>query len=348
MKGNQPPNLVRAIIPLAIGLMVVGWLVFRAVGEQGGWSSLQGSLATTGWPWALAGLFGLVFIRDLGYVLRLKWLSAGSLTWRQAIETTVLWEFASATTPGIVGGGAVAIWGLHRQGMTSGRSTALVFSTALLDELFYVLAVPPLLLALGAAAAPEDFDSTIGWGFFWTGWGLMLALAALIGFGLFLAPDTTQRTIRRVARWGALRRWEGALASFAGDLSNSAQAMKSMPWSVWLKAFLATIASWTARFLALVAVMAMVVAPIDLLEPFSIVARQLVMWVYLLISPTPGSSGVAEWLLGTFFDPWFALSPSPLAPAMTMLIWRMATHFIYLLIGVLVIPGWLRRTRRKS
>ena len=31
---------------------------------------------------------------------------------------------------------------------------------------------------------------------------------------------------------------------------------------------------------------------------------------------------------------------------MTMLIWRMATHFLYLLVGVLVIPGWLRRTGR--
>ena len=107
-------------------------------------------------------------------------------------------------------------------------------------------------------------------------------------------------------------------------------------------------ASWTARFLSLVAVMAMVVAPFSALEPVTIVARQLVMWVYLLISPTPGSSGVAEWLLGAFFEPWFALSGSLIAPAMTMLLWRLATHFIYLLLGVLVIPGWLRRTRRSE
>ena len=32
------------------------------------------------------------------------------------------------------------------------------------------------------------------------------------------------------------------------------------------------------------------------------VARQLVMWIFLLISPTPGSSGVAEWLLSVFFE----------------------------------------------
>ena len=69
-------------------------------------------------------------------------------------------------------------------------------------------------------------------------------------------------------------------------------------------------------------------------------ARQLVMWVFLLISPTPGSSGLS--------GRWGCSSPKTMASsfglAITMLVWRMATHFLYLLIGVLVIPGWLRRT----
>ena len=346
MIGHRPPRLLRAFIPLAIGLAVVGVLLYQTLQENGGWSAVEGSVTLPGWPVALVCLLGLVLIRDLGYVLRLRWLSNGSLTLRNAIETTVVWEFASAITPGIVGGGAVAIWGLHRQGMAAGRSTALVFSTALLDELFYVLAVPPLLFFLGDAAAPADFDSTIGWGFFWLGWGLILVLAGIIGFGLFLAPHATRRLILRCAQIKWLSRWRDSLSTFADDLRYSSLEMKSLPWKNWTGAFVATMASWTARFLSLVAVMAMVVAPFSALEPITIVARQLVMWVYLLISHTPGSSGVAEWLLGAFFEPWFALSESLIAPAMTMLLWRFATHFIYLLLGVLVIPGWLRRTRR--
>ena len=348
MKGNRPPRLLRALIPLVIGLSVVGGLVFQTVQNEGGWAALRGSVVIEGWPWALVALVGFVLARDVGYVLRLRWLSAGTLTWRQAIETTVLWEFASATTPGIVGGGAVAIWGLHRQGMTAGRSTALVFSTALLDELFYVLVVPPLLIALGPTAAPEDFDNSIGWGVFWAGYGFTVGLAVLIAFGLFLAPKATERTICQVARWRGIRRWRNALFGFARDLRDSAHEMKSLSLRVWCMSFAATVASWMARFLALVAVMAMVVAPFAQLDSIAILVRQLVMWVYLLVSPTPGSSGVAEWLLGAFFAPWFALSSSLIAPAMTMLIWRMATHFIYLLAGVLVIPGWLQRTRRTT
>lgn len=348
MTGRQPPRLLRALVPLFIGLAVVAAMVFDTVREQGGWTALSGSVSVDGWPWALASLVLLVLLRDAGYVVRLRLLSRGEIPWRMAIETTILWEFASAITPGIVGGGAVAIWGLHRQGFGAGRSTALVFSTALLDELFYVLAVPPLLWMLGREAAPEDFDGMLGWSVFWAGWGLMLLLAALIAFGLLVAPDGTRRTLIRCAHLRGIRRWRMPLSRFAEDLRNSAHAMRNLPALCWVGAFLATMTSWTARFLTLVAVMAMVVAPLGALHPLTILARQLIMWVYLLISPTPGSSGIAEWLLGAFFEPWFALSPSLIAPAITVLIWRMATHFIYLLLGVLVIPGWLRRTRVTS
>jgi len=337
---------LRTLLPLGIGLTVVAWMVARAVEEQGGWSALEGTVTLPGWPLALALMVLLVLLRDGGYVLRLRWLSNGDLTWRRAIETTVLWEFASAITPGIVGGGAVAIWGLHRQGMTAGRSTAVVFSTALLDELFYVLAVPPLLLVLGEAVRPDGLGGGFGWGVFWAGWGLMVLLAAVIGFGLFLAPKGTHGLFRRVAGWRWLSRWRSRMEAFADDLLDSSGQMRALPGNQWVWAFVATVISWSARFLTLVAVMGMVVAPLASLEALLIVTRQLVMWVFLLVSPTPGSSGVAEWLLGVFFGSWFDRAPSPLAPAMTMLIWRMATHFLYLLVGVLVIPGWLRRTGR--
>ena len=42
----------------------------------------------------------------------------------------------------MVGGSAVASFILHRNGLSWGRSLATVMSTALLDELFFLLAVP--------------------------------------------------------------------------------------------------------------------------------------------------------------------------------------------------------------
>ena len=91
---------LRALLPLGIGLTVVGLMVVRTVDEHGGWNALEGAVTLPGWPLALGLMTLLVLLRDGGYVLRLRWLSNGDLTWRQAIEPTVLWEFASAITPG--------------------------------------------------------------------------------------------------------------------------------------------------------------------------------------------------------------------------------------------------------
>ena len=43
-------------------------------------------------------------IRDLGYIIRIKILSGGKLTWIQSIRVIFLWEFTSAVTPSAIGG----------------------------------------------------------------------------------------------------------------------------------------------------------------------------------------------------------------------------------------------------
>ena len=88
----------------------------------------------------------MVFIRDAAYVVRIKILSLGELSWRSSFNTVMLWEFASALTPTVIGGSAFAVLILKREGMNLGSSVATILITALMDELFYVLAVPTLLL----------------------------------------------------------------------------------------------------------------------------------------------------------------------------------------------------------
>jgi hypothetical protein len=83
-----------------------------------------------------------VLVRDLGYIIRLRVLSFGAFTWRQATENILLWELASALTPSVVGGSAVAVVILKRDGLRWGKSLATVFATAMMDEAFYLLAVP--------------------------------------------------------------------------------------------------------------------------------------------------------------------------------------------------------------
>ena len=47
--------------------------------------------------------FGILLIRDLGYMFRIRHLTNQELTWKGSIYTILLWEFASAITPSVVG-----------------------------------------------------------------------------------------------------------------------------------------------------------------------------------------------------------------------------------------------------
>ena len=74
----------------------------------------------------LAVLF--MFGRDIGYIIRIRVLSGGELSWLQAFRVIMLWEFTSAITPSAVGGTSVAIIYVHKEGISVGRSSAIVMA----------------------------------------------------------------------------------------------------------------------------------------------------------------------------------------------------------------------------
>ena len=72
-------------------------------------------------------------------------------------------------------------------------------------------------------------------------------------------------------------------------------------------------------------------------------ARQLVMWVIMLISPTPGGTGVAEYMFSEFLGLYIVEGFS----GVIALLWRLFTYYPYLFVGIIVLPGWIRRVYLK-
>ena len=60
----------------------------------------------------------------------------------------------------------------------------------------------------------------------------------------------------------------------------------------------------------------------------------------MLISPTPGSTGVAEIAFSGFLKDFI---PYGLAAALAFL-WRLISYYPYLFIGAIILPRWIRRT----
>jgi glycosyltransferase 2 family protein len=334
----------RISIPIFIGLSVATILFVRDFD-----SNLFANIQWAKYP-ALWFLLVLVLIatRDLAYMYRIRLLTDGELTWKKSFQVIMLWEFASSITPSIVGGSAVALFVVRKEGINMGRTTAVVMTTALLDELFYILMVPIVIIIVGTSdlfitepsfiIAGQKFSSK---GVFIIGYLFILLLTSIILFGIFISPAKVKKMLVAIFKIRFLRRWAVQAAQTGDELMVTSAEMKSKSAVFWIKAYLATVISWTARFWV-VNTLIMAFAPVG--DHFLIYARQLVMWVILLISPTPGGSGIAEYFfpifLGEFIGPGLS---TPLA-----ILWRLISYYPYIFIGVLVLPIWFRRIYFKN
>jgi len=320
----------------------------------------QDTLSDINWTWystmwMLMALAAMA-MRDIAYMYRIKVLTDDDLSWKQSFRVIMLWEFASALTPSVVGGSGVAMFILNREKIKLGKSTAIVLVSALLDELFYITMVAVVLIAIGTSnlfpvnLEKSIFGITFGTqGIFWLGYGFIFMLTTAIMIGVFFIPRTLKYILLQIFRLPILRRWRYNVIQIGDDIITTSIELKGKPVKYWTKALTATYVSWTARYLVVnFLILAFLSPESDIISGFKehvlIYARQLVMWVIMLISPTPGSSGVAEFAFSGFFKEFIPLG---LVGALALL-WRLISYYPYLFIGVVILPRWLRATAKPS
>jgi uncharacterized protein (TIRG00374 family) len=335
---------------LAVTVAVVAsvGVILWSVVEGASWRALTS--VRVAWAWVLVAL-ALVVLRDVGYVIRLMVLARGELGVKRATSSILLWELASALTPSVVGGSAVAAFILHRNGLSWGRSLATVMSTALLDELYFLVAVPAVALAVGWAAFLPDGASWVEGSvttIFVGGYVFMAVLATFLSTALFGAPKRIRAGLESLASRRPFSRWGEPLRHVASDLHDASRDLRTMSWRAWCQTAAATAVSWTARFLTLNALLMAFLEPMmrdgDALSQFGVWARQLSMWTVMMISPTPGSSGLAELALPTFMSDVMPVAMTATVWAAVVLMWRYVTYHIYLLVGGALMPFWLAQT----
>jgi uncharacterized protein (TIRG00374 family) len=123
------------------------------------------------------------------------------------------------------------------------------------------------------------------------------------------------------------------------DIATTSIELRGKPIRFWALAFGATVFSWASRFLVINLIVA---AFFQVDDHLLLYARQLVMWVILLISPTPGGSGIAEVAFSGFFRD---LLPTLGFIGAIAVIWRLFSYYLYLFMGAIILPRWLRSTK---
>lgn len=333
----------RIIIPIIIGLLIVGWFILKEIDSE------VLSYLTFTWKSVFWIFIAWCFMigRDLGYIIRLRILSEKDLTWRQAFKVIMLWEFTSAISPSTVGGTAVAVVFIHKEGLSVGRSTAVVLATSFLDELYFVIMFPLILLLVGGkilfntslqGTGIELLNNLVVVAII--GYLIILAWVLFVGYGLFFNPHSIKKIIIWFFKLPLLRKWKEDAVKAGDDIVESSYELKRKSIFFWIKAFTATLLSWTSRYWIINAIL---VAFFVISDHFLIFARQLVTWIMMIISPTPGGSGFAEVILGRYISDAIPADPEyvgSIALAIAI-IWRIISYYPYLIIGASIIPGWI-------
>ncbi|MFH1118838.1 MAG: lysylphosphatidylglycerol synthase transmembrane domain-containing protein [Bacteroidota bacterium] len=335
----------RIIIPVVIGLAVIGYLIRKDISH----SDMQ-SLEIN---WYSIGFFAiaifLIAVRDLAYMYRIRLLTGKELSWRKSFDVIFLWEFASSVTPSVVGGSAIAVFILIKEKLGAGRSTAIVMVTALLDELFYIIMVPLVFLIAGierlsvVGSTFSFLGITFGpMGVFVVGYIVIAILTLMLSYGVFINPSALKWLLVKLTASPLLKRLRQGAEITGDQIILASVELKGKPPGFWLRAFGATFFSWTARFWVVNFLIMGFTGLLTHSENLFIYARQLMMWVIMLISPTPGGSGIAEYFFPIFLREYIA-GPSGDLTAIVALAWRLITYYPYLIIGAFILPFWLRR-----
>ena len=208
-KGNLT---LRIILPVLIGLAVVAWL-FHDDFNARVWQSLTFDRR------AIAALVAAVVFmagRDFGLSWRFRTITDGQLSWRRAFRVDIMCAFTSAITPSAVGGSALAVFYLNREGVSVGRATTLTLTTLLLDELFFVVFCPLLFVllpsdALFGSGGNDLFLDSVQIAF-WLVYSGIVAYTVLLFCGILLWPHKVERLLNRLFSLRPLRRWRTSVA----------------------------------------------------------------------------------------------------------------------------------------
>lgn len=284
----------------------------------------------------------IILCRDAGYVYRIRQLSGKQLSWMSSIYVIFLWEFASAVTPSVVGGTAVAIFILYKEGIKLGQAIAYAMLSAILDNMFFVLAAPLAIWFSKGQAFPNIGGVNLQLGdsleaAFYISYGLIAIYTFIMAFALFIRPRAFKWLLIKITSFGFMRRWRHGAINRGNEIVLASRQFKGRGWQYWFSISMATVFVWIARYFTLNAVIS-AFAGLSFDQHMLVFGRQIVMWVTMLISPTPGSSGVADMLFPQFF--LIFLAEYTLIAA---IVWRLVTYYLYLVIGAFVLPRWLQR-----
>lgn len=325
---------LKIIVPIVIGFGVIYILFGQEIVNLDIHDIPLGETTIVG---ILAALM-LLILREAGLAWRFRSLTDNELSIRKSLKITLICDFTSTVTPTSAGGSILSMIFLHKEGLSIGRSTAITIVTLVLDGIYFLVVAPLVLLIVsgdGVFAFAEDAAATDLRTLFWIVYGIMATFTILLYIGIFHSPKSISRILVKLFSLPLLRRWKNQVEELGSNLITTSTLLRNNTLKWWMQPILATILTWTSRFLI---INALFYAFFPEANQGVVFARQLVVWGILIFTPTPGGSGVSEFLFKTYY------SDMVFGPLLAVLAisWRILTYYVFLMAGTLIIPSYLR------
>jgi uncharacterized protein (TIRG00374 family) len=338
----------RIFLPVVIGLGAATYLLIRNFDQQA-FNNINWTLSSYFW---LLMAFMMMVVRDGAYMIRIRALTDNDLNWKQSFNVIMLWEFSSALAPGMLGGGFVfAIFILNRERINMGRSITAIMLSSFQDGVFLAIMAPLVYFTIGRDRLFSTIDMMnvspvkFGDGFFYSFWAvyfIILAYKVFVAYALFVNPRVVKGLLVKMFSLPLLRRWKRNALETGSQLIIASEGLKNKSRSFWINSFAGTFFSWTARYTIVnCLILAFNNVPVD---NYLIFARQVVMGIIILFSPTPGGSGLAEFMFTDFLGEFIPYG----LPASIGLLWRLVSYYPYLFIGAIILPRWIRSHFRRD
>lgn len=326
---------IKVLIPVVLGLGATAWLFIKddKLGDLK-------SIADANMWWMAAAVLVLI-IRDFGYIYRIRSLTDKFLSWRNSLDVIMLWEFASAVTPSVVGGTTVATIILNKEGIPLGKSLAYVMLTAVLDNMFFIVAAPIALLATQGEVFPtfglDPSDISKLKMAFYISYSLIALYTFLMIYALFVKPRAFKWLLLKITSIGFLRKWRVSAFQHGNEIIWASQQLKGKNTAYWTRAILSTIFVWCARYFLLNCLIA-AFTDVTLAEHALIISRNLIFWIVMLIAITPGGAGIVEMAFPSFFGLFLGGFSN-----VVVVLYRLITYYPYLVLGSIFLPKWIAK-----
>lgn len=331
----------KILIPVFIGLAVVAFMFYHDASKENLLETFRSIDFNSRSIWCIGLAFLFIFGRDMGLSWRFRALTNKELPWRSAWEVDMLCEFTSCVTPSAVGGSSFGMIYLNSKGIEFGRATTLMMTTLFLDELFFVVACPIFVLLtpgyeiFSAAGAAFSHGVRVT---FWLIYGAVTLWTLILFTGIIWKPRWIKSLIVKICKLRIMRRWRDKGNELGDNMIATSKALRNKPFKFWIEVFGATSLSWISRYAVVNALFLGFLPQADPMQ-WVILVRQLVLWLVLMISPTPGGSGLSEWLFSEYYGD---LVPTAGMAIILAVIWRLITYYLYLVIGAIIVPGWAK------